>query len=85
MTKPRTEAQDRAVTRNWGIRNLRALYALTYQIGGDRGFMIRALIDEELVARGALTTAQHAASIGNRIQRDINQRRALRGERELPF
>lgn len=51
--KPRTEAQDRAVTRNWGIRNLRALYALAGQLSPSRRRAVQALIDEELRERGA--------------------------------
>lgn len=47
--------------RNWGIRNLRALYAMSYQIGGDRGLVIRSLIDDELSERGADITAEHEA------------------------
>ena len=54
--------------RNWGIRNLRALYALSFQITGKRGFVIRALIDDELAARGALTTAERAAKMWERIE-----------------
>jgi|HubBroStandDraft_1064217.scaffolds.fasta_scaffold306001_2 hypothetical protein len=73
--------------RNWGIRNLRALYALSYQISGERGAAIRALIDEELVARGALTDAAHSAAVGNRIFREIADRRAggEDDDLELPF
>jgi hypothetical protein len=47
--------------RNWGIRNLRALYALSLAIRGERGDAIRLLIDDELAARGAARTAERNA------------------------
>jgi hypothetical protein len=52
MTRP-TEAQDRARMRNWGIRNLRALYALSYSLTGERRTAAHDAIDAELALRGA--------------------------------
>jgi len=65
MSAP-TPAQTVARMRNWSIRNLRALYALSYQIQGSRGATIRALIDEELASKGAMTTGEQLASIAER-------------------
>lgn len=71
--------------RNWGIRQLRALYAQAHMLSRERREAVQAIIDLELVARGAKTGAEHAAKAGERVLRDINQRRKLRGEVELPF
>ena len=69
MSIPPTEKQRAATARNWGIRNLRALYALTWSIRGERGDAIRRLIDDELLARGALpTVAHHAAETVRRVK-----------------
>ena len=59
MSGPPTAKQRAATMRNWGIRNLRALHALSYRIVGERGDAIRALIDAELVERGAKPTSAH--------------------------
>lgn len=53
MSKRPTPAQDAARMRNWGIRSLRALYALAYQLNEPRRAQVQSLIDEELAARGA--------------------------------
>jgi hypothetical protein len=79
---------DAARTRNWGIRNLRALYALSYQVQGERGAGIRALIDDELVARGALTTAQRdAKALAEFLHRRAKANMAAHPEmdEEVPF
>ena len=55
------EKQDAARTRNWGIRNLRALHAMAHQLSPDRRMAVQRIIDEELVARGALSTKDHCA------------------------
>lgn len=85
MSGPRTDAQNRATMRNWGIRQLRALYGQTHMLSRERGDQVRAIIDDELAARGAKTSSAHAAESGVRVIQDLNKRRALRGERELPF
>jgi hypothetical protein len=69
MNGPPTEKQRAARTRNFGIFNLRSLYALSWQIRGPRGETIRALIDAELMDRGALpTVAHHAAASVKRVK-----------------
>ena len=60
--RPPTEAQNKARMRNWGIRNLRALRALCYQLTSPRREAVFALIDEELKERGAMTHAEHHAA-----------------------
>ena len=57
-----TKAQDKARMRNWGIRNLRAFRALAYQLTGSRRTAVFDIIDEELIARGAKTHAEHEAA-----------------------
>lgn len=53
MSKRPTEAQNRARARNWRIRNLRALYALAYQLTGPRRDTAHRAIDRELKSLGA--------------------------------
>lgn len=48
-----SEAQQAATMRNWGIRQLRALYGLTGSLSADRRRQVQAIIDEELADRGA--------------------------------
>jgi hypothetical protein len=55
MTGRPSEAQDLARTRNWGIRNLRALHALAGQLSPSRAGKVWEIIDEELAERGAET------------------------------
>lgn len=62
MSSPPTEKQRAARTRNFGIFSLRSLYALSWQIRGERGDAVRRLIDDELLARGALPTSLHHAA-----------------------
>jgi hypothetical protein len=78
---PATPAQEASRTRNWGIRNLRALYALSYQVAGARGDAIRALIDEECAARGARTYAEHAEAVAARWKKqESGEHAALRNQ-----
>lgn len=73
--------QDKAWMRNWGIRNLRALYAMAYQLSLPNRQIVHAAIDAELHARGARTTAQHLA-----FQQLKADRRSDRARRDLiPF
>lgn len=53
--KPRTDAQQAATMRNWGIRQLRALYAMSHMLTGPRRQVMQRLIDAELEERGAET------------------------------
>ena len=55
--KRRTQKQNDATMRNWGIRSLRGFYGLSYQLEIERGERVRAIVDEELAARGAETEA----------------------------
>jgi len=71
-----TPAQTAARKRNWSIRNLRALYALTFSIQGPRGASIRALIDEELAAKGAMTSGEQRAAIAARWEKLAQQKGA---------
>lgn len=57
IERPRTEAQHAATMRNWGIRQLRALYAQCHMLAAPRRDAAWAIIDEELAARGAETEA----------------------------
>lgn len=61
-----TEKQNAARIRNWGIRSLRAFYALSHNLSRERGDRVRAIIDEELAERGANTHAQHVEAVGKR-------------------
>lgn len=56
--KPPSEAQHRARMRNWGIRNLRALYRLAHQLSRERCEAVQVIIDEELKERGAKTQVE---------------------------
>lgn len=61
--RPRSDAQHKATMRNWGIRNLRALYRLAHQLSPARRDAVQAIIDDELKSRGAMTTAEQLKSI----------------------
>ena len=80
MNRP-TPKQDKARMRNWGIRNLRALYAQAYQLSLPNRQIVHAAIDAELHARGARTTAQHLAF--QQLEATRKRDRALRNE--IPF
>ena len=64
--RPPSPKQQAATTRNWGIRNLRSLYALAGQLSPERREKVQALIDEELVDRGALPQAKHIETFQER-------------------
>lgn len=57
-----SEKQAAARGRNWGIRNLRALYAQAFQLSPVNRAVVQSVIDAELVQRGALPTDQHEAA-----------------------
>lgn len=59
---PSSAKQDAARTRNWCIRNLRALHALCYSLSPERRAIVQEQIDDELAARGALRTSEHKAA-----------------------
>lgn len=61
--RPATDAQKKARMRNWGIRNLRALYRLAHQLSPARRDAVQAIIDDELKERGAMTTAEQSKAI----------------------
>lgn len=66
MTGKPTQRQSEARMRNWGIRNLRALYCLANQLSPERRRQVQAIIDDELRARGADTMAEQAANLRRR-------------------
>lgn len=53
----RSEAQQAATQRNWGIRQLRMLHAQARMLTGGRCQRAWMIIDEELAVRGAETEA----------------------------
>lgn len=55
-----TEAQEAARMRNWGIRNLHALYAQAVQLRADRRSAVQRIINEELADRGARPAGEPA-------------------------
>jgi hypothetical protein len=61
--KPRTEAQEAATDRNFRIMQLRALWHLAYVLSTDARLAVRALIDADLKAVGALTTQEQNAKV----------------------
>lgn len=65
----RSQAQENAAMRNWGIRQLRALQAQARVLSPARSAQVRALIDEELVSRGADTEEQHISKERERFER----------------
>lgn len=56
---PPSPAQQAATARNWRIRNLRALAALTYTLDRDLGEEARAVIDRQLIRMNAATIDKH--------------------------
>lgn len=57
--KPSTPAQDAARARSWRIFNLRSLAESGHCLSPARRRILRALIDDQLKALNANTTAQH--------------------------
>jgi hypothetical protein len=77
----RTSAQQAASMRNWGIRALRALHASCIQMSPARRDAAQAIIDEELVARGALATPDYRKALAE----DWRKRVDKEEDQEVPF
>jgi len=69
-----TEAQQRAVMRNFGIFKLRGLWISCCMLSEPNRSFAQAAIDAELVKRGALTQNDHA--------RETARKRLKKRERE---
>jgi len=60
-----TPAQAAAMTRNFRIFRLRSLAAMSSMLSPPRAAQVLAIIDDELIALGADTTAQHRERVIN--------------------